>query len=188
MPRQPRHINNHRSANRGRAAVVPDGEVAIALVIAAIPFCLQRRTDLETARAMRKVQNIARDNQAAREKHASFARTSLRNQLSSILMIVGLMDRALSKAETCEDVPARIREKRQYLVRMAGHAADVQYLTVENMDPMLIEQIRQFLRGVEGVNPESGAGSPGYADIKKDITQLTKKLDTVAGDKHHVMR
>lgn len=166
------------------------GEVAIALVIAVILFRLQNKTESKIANAVREIQKIVRDREESRKKNLIFVTQAMKNYFSVILMISGLMNHALAKAEVYEDVPANIRNKQGDLVMAMKHANDVLNLAVQTIDPLLSEQLHRFLNKVEAINPEAGVGKgfPEYDSIKKEIAYLTEKLDAMIGSDNRVLK
>lgn len=166
------------------------GEVAIAVIIAVILFRLQNKTESKIANAVCEIQKIVHDHEEARKRNLIFVTQALKNYFSVILMIAGLMNRSLVKAETYEDVPANIRDKQKDLVMAAEHANGVLNLAVQTMDPLFSEQLRRFLNKVEGIDPEAGVGKgfPGYGDIKKEVAYLTEKLNAEIGDDNRILK
>lgn len=166
------------------------GEVFVAIAIAVFLFYLQSKTDKGLSETIEQIQVILKREDESRRRQLIYVNQALKNYFSVILMITGLMNRALVKAETYEDVPATIRDKQKDLVRAVNRSGEALSLAVEMLDPLLTEQIRRFLNRVEEVNLSSGVGKgfPGYDDLKKEIARFTEKLDAEIGNEDRILK
>ena len=115
---------------------------------------------------------------------------SLKNYFSAILMVAWLLNNSLAKATACDDIPATIRDKHEYMTTMATHANDALNLATHILDPVLTEQICRFVDTIGNTNPESGIGKgfPRYDIIKSDIASITKRLDAVVGSEDEILK
>ena len=155
------------------------GEVIVALIIAVILFRLQHKTEMRVDAAITRIKKIVSDNEEIKRKQMIFANQALKNYFGVILMITGLMDRALANAKTYEDVPANIRDKQDDLIKAVNHASSALSLIVYTLNPLLADQMRRFFDMIDGIDPRLGVGKgfPEYASIKKEIAGFTEKLD-----------
>ncbi len=166
------------------------GDVTLALFIAMMIFYLQKRTTSRLADAIMFVQRVLKNEEESKRRQLVFVTQSLRNYFSGILMIAGLMNRALVDAKTYEDVPLTIRDKKEFMINMANHSNDTLSLAVHILDPVLTEQIRRFISTIETTSPESGVGKgfPRYDAIKKEIASITAKLDACVGRENEILK
>lgn len=166
------------------------GELGVAIAIALFLHYLQGQTNSKISEAIEQIQVILKREDESRRRQLIYVNQALKNYFSVILMITGLMNRALAKAETYEEVPETIRDKRKDLIRAVGRSGETLSLAVEMLDPLLTEQIRRLLNRVEEVNLSSGVGKgfPGYDDLKKEIVRFTEKLDAEIGGEDRILK
>ena len=166
------------------------GDLTLAIIIAAMIYLLQRRTTNKLADAIMFMEKFLKHEEDAKRKQLIFVTQSLKNHFSTMLLIAGLMNNALKKVDSYDDIPAPIREKYKHMIVIASHANDALGIATHILDPMLTEQTRRFIDMVENVNPESGVGKgfPRYDAIKSDISSITTKLDTFIGNKDEILK
>ena len=166
------------------------GDVTLALMIAVMIYYLQRRTNARLSESIMFTQKVLRQEEESKKRQIVFVTQSLKNYFSGILMIAGLMNQHLVSAKTYEDVPHAIRDKQEYLVKMTSHSNDTLNLATHILDPVLTEQIRKFIGMIEGIKPESGVGKgfPKYNEIKKEIANITTKLDDCVGKEDKILK
>ena len=63
-------------------------------------------------------------------------------------------------------------------------------LATHILDPVLTEQILKFISMVEKTSPESGVGKgfPRYNEIKKEIANITAKLDACVDSEDKILK
>ena len=156
------------------------GDVFIAIILAVIVYYLGKRSDTKLEESTRKIEEIMIQENERRKRLLIFASHTLKNQFSVILMITGLMNQALAKAEKYEDIPAMIQNREYDIAQAVKRADDIIRLIVEIVDPLLIEQIHRFLLEIENIKPRSGVGKgfPKYDYLKNQITHLTQKINS----------
>ena len=166
------------------------GDVTLAVLIAALIYYLQRNTTNKLSEAIMFTQKVLRQEEESKRRQIIFVTQSLKNYFSGILMIAGLMNHHLINAKTYEDVPHAIRDKQEYMIRMASHSNYTLNLASHILDPMLTEQVRRFISTIEMARPESGVGKgfPRYDEMKKDIANITAKLDACVGKEDKILK
>ncbi len=166
------------------------GDVTLTLVIGTLIYYLQKRTANKVSEAIAYIQKIIKQEEESKRRQAIFVTMSLKNYFSVILMTAGLMNQYLANAKTYEDVPVTIRDKQEYMAKMVNHSTDALSLATHILDPVLTEQILKFISMVEKTSPESGVGKgfPRYNEIKKEIANITAKLDACVNSEDKILK
>ena len=166
------------------------GDVTLALMIAIMIYYLQKRTSSKLSESIMFTQKVLKQAEEAKKRQVVFVTQSLKNYFSVILMIAGLMNHYLVNAKTYGDVPDTIRDKQEYMLRMTNHSNDTLNLATHILDPVVTEQIRRLISMVEMTRPESGVGKgfPKYDVIKKEIANITAKLDACVGKEDEILK
>ncbi len=162
------------------------GDVVIALTLGYLLYRLGNNniktlelTTKKIEKSQRYLDKITKEEEEHKRKITIFATQSVKNYFGVILIIIGLMNRALTKGTTRESIPAKIWEQEKDLGRTIKHLRDTIQIFVGYGDPMIIEQIRRLLDELEKIDPASGIGEgfPNYTSLKETIKDLSKKMD-----------
>ena len=103
----------------------------------------------------------------------------LKNHFNVMLLSIGLMDRALAKTKTYEDIASKIRAQYDQLDRTIEEMNKDLSVAVELMDAEPMEEIRRVIHKIEHTDPAAGAGKgyPAYDDIKESIASCVEYLN-----------
>lgn len=121
---------------------------------------------------------------ASNEARAIYARQTLKNNFAVVLMSIGIMDRALKRAKTYEDVPAAALDMHAGILRTVAQADETLNGAEDLLDAQLVVEIRDLLHIIEAVDVRSdvGGGYPEYNNIKRRIKQCAGRLDSMGED------
>lgn len=166
------------------------GDVTLAIIIAAMIYYLQKRTNTKLSEAIMFTQKVLKQEEESKKRQIVFVTQSLKNYFSGIMMIAGLMNHYLVNVKAYEDIPETIRGKKDYMTTMASHTSDTLNLATHILDPVLTEQVRRFVTTIENISPESGVGKgfPRYEVIKNEIASITAKLDACVGNEDKILK
>lgn len=155
------------------------GDIIIAILLALLLRFLSKKTYQRIVEASEHIDTIISREAEAKRRLLVYNSQSLKNTFSILLMNMGLMNMALAKAKTYEDVPKNIREYYADIEFVLNRAYNTIGFSVEVLDPLLVEEIQAFLLKFENIKPESGVGKgfPDYDKTKEDIQRFSDKLD-----------
>lgn len=117
-----------------------------------------------------------------RHKKAVFANHELKNHFNIILLNIGLMNRALTKAKTYESIPYKIRHNYDTLNDVLTRTNTTLDGATDLMDSSLISDIRTLIDKIKSADPSIGVGKgyPDYDQINEKIDQCVSRLDDEA--------
>lgn len=103
----------------------------------------------------------------------------LKNHFNVMLLSIGLMDRALAKAKTYEDVSPKIRAQYDQLDHTIEETNKDLSVAVELMDETSIEEMRSVIHKIEHTDPAAGAGKgyPDYDEVRENIAGCVEHLN-----------
>lgn len=103
----------------------------------------------------------------------------LKNHLNVMLLSIGLMDRALAKSKTYEDISSKIRAQYHQLDHTIEEMNKDLSVAVELMDTEPIEEMRRVIHKIEHTDPAAGVGKgyPAYDDVKESIAGCVEHLN-----------
>ena len=114
-----------------------------------------------------------------RHKKAVSVNHELKNHFNIILLNIGLMNRALTKATTYEEIPHKIRHNYGTLNDVLTRTNTTLDEATDLMDSSLIEDIRLLVGKIKSTDPSSmvGKGYPDYDKINENIDKCVLRLD-----------
>ena len=114
-----------------------------------------------------------------RHKTTNTINQLLKNHFNVMLLTIGLMDLALSKAKTYEDVSLQIRTQYGQLDRIIKDTNKDLVLVAEILDTTPVEEIRGVIYKIEHTDPKTGVGKgyPAYTEIKEKMATCTEYLN-----------
>lgn len=114
-----------------------------------------------------------------RHRTAKVAVQTIKNQMNVILLSIGLLDKALAKADSYKDVPSGVIKQYEGL----GHTVTIvgkNLKDISNMvDPDVVREVRDLLYGIEDTDVAVGVGVgyPGYDNIRGSIAVCMEHLN-----------
>ncbi len=129
------------------------------------------------------IQKILSEQQETRTRRQIYVVQSFKNHLGSLLLCVGIINRfsggMISDKDSPKDTPSKGTDKRRELESILHRIQNTLSLSIDVIDPMLIEQIEQFLITIE--QKVLNSKDPlDYDGIKGNIMKLTKRLNEYA--------
>lgn len=159
------------------------GDVVIAIALGVFLHHLGSKSYKRLVKTSERIDSILKRSEESKRRLLVFNSQLLKNNFSVILMNVGLMDMALRKAKTYDDIPSNIRESYDSLQSVLNRTHNTIESSLDVLDPLFISEIQAFVTNFEGIKPSKGVGEgfPRYEKIKGDIKRITEKLDKVVG-------
>ena len=166
------------------------GDITLTITIGILIYYLQKRTSGKISEAITYIQKVIEHEEESKKRQTIFASQSIKNYFGVILMVSGLMNQHLKDAKTYNDVPDNIRDKYVDVIRMTGQTNHTLNMASRILDPVLTGQILVFIGTIVSIRPELGVGIgfPKYDNIKKDIENITAKLDTYLNDDDAILK
>ena len=115
----------------------------------------------------------------ARHETTKNVNQSLKNHFNVMLLSIGLMDRALVRAKTYEDIPSKIKTQYDRLDRTIEDANKDLSVAIDLMDAEPIEEMRSVIYKIEHTDPATGVGKgyPAYDEVKEDMAGCVEHLN-----------
>ena len=115
----------------------------------------------------------------ARHETTKNVNQSLKNHFNVMLLSIGLMNQALARAKTYEDIPPKIRAQYGQLHRIIEDTNKDLSAAVELMDAEPIQEMRDVIYKIEHTDPTTGVGNgyPAYDEVKKDMASCVEHLN-----------
>lgn len=155
------------------------GEVVLAVILGLLLYFLSSRSNEKISETTRQIQNILQQQHELRARRTIYVVHALKDHFGTLLLSLGIMNRALQKAKSYEDVQVSIRERYRIVPISVQRAYDILSIAADLLDPMLTEDIRNILQKIETIDPATGVGKgfPNYDLIKEGIRQCTGGLN-----------
>lgn len=159
------------------------GDLVIAIALGVFLHHLGSKSYKRLVKNSERIDRILKRGEESKRRLLVFNSQLLKNNFSVILMNMGLMNMALSKAKTYEDIPPNIRENYDSLQSVLNRTHNTIESSLDVLDPLFISEIQMFVTRFEEIKPSNGVGEgfPEYEKIKDGIAHITEKLDNVVG-------
>jgi len=167
------------------------GDIAIAASLALLLHYLAHRSNVkieQNSKAIKNnnvsIQKILTDQQDMKNRRQTYVIQSFKNQFSSLLLCIGIIHKFQDKFISDKDVnqnnfEPKIMHGGKEIESILQRSRNTLNLSIDVIDPMLIDQIEQFTLLVEQklLHDLQNKKSFDYEYFKNNIIQLTKRLN-----------
>ena len=153
------------------------GDLLIGVSLALVFHFLISHSNMKIENVTTKVGKIISEQQNTRNRRSTYVIQALKNHFSSILLCMGIINTFSSSDDEKKRDLAVSKRRDMERILDKGHAT--LGLSIDVLDPMLVEQIdRIFTSVADGMSADSGDGRIPEADkIKAMIKDVTARLN-----------
>ena len=155
------------------------GDVIIGLILAAFLHYLERKSNAKIDITTSKIEEILRQDKKARDRRTVFVCQSLKDGFGAALISIGLINMKLRTMEKDADASEQLKEQLEVLEKVIRDARIIVSMSVETLDPMLVDSMHKLFNQMEHLQLSSGTstGLPGYGDMKDRMLMITERLN-----------
>ena len=152
------------------------GDVFVGLVLALVFHVLVSASNKKINDATLKIDQIITEQQMLRDRRQTYVIQSLKNHFNSLLLCIGMINNFMDSDNETQQMIAKSKKVDLEQILRKGQATI--NLSIDVLDPMLIQQIDKLFSTITNMSVESKDGKIGKADdIKTMIKTITAKLD-----------
>lgn len=153
------------------------GDLLIGITLALVFHYLVSDSNKKIEAAAIKTDQILSEIKRIRDRRATYVIQALKNQFGSLLLCIGMINNFLDSDD--EKKKAIGEAKRRDLDRILQKGQSVLDLSIDVLDPMIIEQIEKVFTSITDSTPIDSEGDKiqDFDKIKNKIKEITAKLN-----------
>jgi len=165
------------------------GDIGVGAVLAVLLHVLAHRSNVkleENGLELRKngesIQKIIESQESMRKRRQEFAVQSLRNHLTTLLLVLGVVNKFISKynEEDHDNIKYydKIKSEENRIERILQTIRNTLLYSNDSLDPIFVNKVDEFCTVCQNLFKEENNKIiiPKYEEAKKRIQELTEKL------------
>ena len=152
------------------------GDLLIGITLALVFHYMVSDSNKKIAAAALKTDKVLSEMRRVHDRRKAYVIQALKNHFSSLLLCVGMINRFINSDD--EKKKNIAESKKQDLNKILQKSQMVLDLSIDVLDPMLVEKIQKIFTVIEDSMEESDKGMIVNADQAKTLVkEVTEKLD-----------
>jgi len=159
------------------------GDIAVGAFLAMFLHILAHRTTLKLEANGKEIQKILNAQEAVRKARRDYAVQNLKNHLTTLLFVLGIINRLTTNYNSATDqksvIYSKIRGEEERLARILQNARNTIVYSSDTLDPTLVNQLDgvcTFVGQAGVIEKEGKLELTKYEKSRSKINEMTKKL------------
>ncbi len=159
------------------------GDIAVGAFLAMFLHILAHRTTLKLEANGKEIQKILNAQEAVRKARRDYAVQNLKNHLTTLLFVLGIINRLTTNYNSATDqksvIYSKIRGEEERLARILQNARNTIVYSSDTLNPTLVNQLDgvcTFIGQAGVIEKEGKLELIKYEKSRSKINEMTKKL------------
>ncbi len=162
------------------------GDIAVGAFLAMFLHILAHRTSLKLEANGKEIQKILNAQESVRKARRDYAVQNLKNHLTTLLFVLGIINRLTTNYNSATDqksvIYSKIRGEEERLARILQNARNTIVYSSDTLNPTLVNQLDgvcTFIGQAGVIEKEGKLELTKYEKSRRKIDEMTKKLATI---------
>ncbi len=162
------------------------GDIAVGAALAMFLHLLAHRTTLKLEANGREIQKILDAQEAVRKARRDYAVQNLKNHLTTLLFVIGIINRLTINYNSATDqksvIYAKIKGEEERMARILQNARNTIVYSSDTLDPTLVNQLDgvcTFVGQSAIIEKEGKLELTKYEKSRSKIDEVSKKLQSI---------
>ena len=159
------------------------GDIMVGAALALFLHILAHRTSLKLEANGAEIQKILNAQEAVRKARRDYAVQNLKNHLTTLLFVLGIINRLTINYNSATDqksvIYSKIRGEEERMARILQNARNTIVYSSDTLDPTLVNQLDgvcTFIGQASVIEKEGKLELTKYEKSRRKIDEMTKKL------------
>jgi len=162
------------------------GDIMVGALLAMFLHTLAHRTSVKLEKIGKEIQNILNAQEAVRKARRDYAVQNLKNHLTTLLFVLGIINRLTINYNSATDqksvIYTKIRGEEERMARILQNARNTIVYSSDTLDPTLVNQLDgvcTFIGQSAVTEKEGKLELTKYEKSRRKIDEMTKKLASI---------
>ena len=162
------------------------GDIAVGALLAMFLHILAHRTTLKLEANGKEIQKILNAQESVRKARRDYAVQNLKNHLTTLLFVLGIINRLTINYNSATDqksvIYSKIRGEEERLARILQNARNTIVYSSDTLDPTLVNQLDgvcTFIGQASVIEKEGKLELTKYEKSRRKMDEMTKKLAAI---------
>ncbi|MDH3696127.1 MAG: hypothetical protein OEQ15_02310 [Nitrosopumilus sp.] len=163
------------------------GDIAVGAILAIFLHILAHRSNESLKENGEQIQKILQGQETTRKARRDYAVQNLKNHLTTLLFVLGIINRLTMNYNTATDqksvIYSKIKGEEERMARIIQNARNTTVYSSDTLDPTLVNQIDGVCTFVSGLGITEKEGKLEFAKYDKSrrkLDEITKKLSAIS--------